>query len=98
MKTLIAAVVATLMLASGSLAAPGGSSDFYPAGHGSVYCDWPGERLVKTVLANLIVLAVLGGHAHANSQLGKSLFAIPAYVSNHVADEGFGDEFRRWNN
>jgi hypothetical protein len=35
-KTLIAAVIATLMLASGALAAPGGwISDFYPVGHES---------------------------------------------------------------
>ena len=35
MKTLIASVIATLLLASGVLAAPGGSSDFYPSGHES---------------------------------------------------------------
>jgi hypothetical protein len=34
-KTVIAAVIATLMLASGALAAPGGSADFYPTGHES---------------------------------------------------------------
>jgi hypothetical protein len=34
-KTLITAVIATLMLASGVVAAPGGSSDFYPVGHES---------------------------------------------------------------
>ena len=35
-KTLIAVVIATLMLASGALAAPGaGTSDFYPVGHES---------------------------------------------------------------
>ena len=30
-----AATIATFVLASGALAAPGGSSDFYPAGHES---------------------------------------------------------------
>ena len=36
MKTLIAAAVATLMLAGGALAAPGGGiSDFYQVGHES---------------------------------------------------------------
>ena len=35
MKTFIAEVVATLLLASGVLAAPGDRSDFYPSGHES---------------------------------------------------------------
>lgn len=35
MKTIIAALVATIAFASGTLAAPGGSSDFYPVGHES---------------------------------------------------------------
>jgi hypothetical protein len=35
MKSMIAAAVATLMLASGALAAPGVSHDFYPDGHES---------------------------------------------------------------
>jgi hypothetical protein len=35
MKAVIAAVFATIMLASGALAAPVGTSDFYPTGHES---------------------------------------------------------------
>lgn len=35
MKTMIAALVATIAFASGTFAAPGGSSDFYPVGHES---------------------------------------------------------------
>lgn len=33
MKTMIAALVATVAFAGGTLAAPGASSDFYPVGH-----------------------------------------------------------------
>ena len=50
------------------------------------------------VLASLIVLAVLGGQAHAYYNLADRLFPIPAYASSHVLDEDVGDEFRRWNN
>ena len=53
---------------------------------------------MKTLLASLIVLAVLGGQAHAVYNLADRLFAIPADVSSHVADENVGDEFSRWNN
>jgi hypothetical protein len=53
---------------------------------------------MKAVLASLLVLAVLGGQAHAYYNLADRLFAIRAYVSGHVADEDFGDEFRRLNN
>src|SRR5512134_3777757 len=35
MTTMIAALVATIAFASGTFAAPGGSSDFYPVGHES---------------------------------------------------------------
>jgi hypothetical protein len=35
MKSIIAAVFATLVLASGAIAAPGDRSDFYPSGHES---------------------------------------------------------------
>ena len=35
MKAIIAAVFATLVLASGAIAAPGDRSDFYPSGHES---------------------------------------------------------------
>ena len=35
MKTMIAALVVTIAFAGGTLAAPGGSSDFYPVGHES---------------------------------------------------------------
>ena len=35
MKTFIAAVIATLLFASGALAAPGDRPDFYPSGHES---------------------------------------------------------------
>ena len=35
MKTMIAALVATIAFASGALAAPGGSSGLYPVGHES---------------------------------------------------------------
>ena len=52
---------------------------------------------MKSVLAGLLVLAVLGGHAHAYYHWAARLFAMPAYVSSHVADEDVGDEFRRWN-
>ena len=53
---------------------------------------------MKIVLASLIVLAVLGGHAHAYYNIADQLFSIPTYVSAHVADEDIGDEFSRWNN
>ena len=51
---------------------------------------------MKTLLASLIVLAVLGGHAHAYYNLADRFFALPAYVSSHIAGEDTGDEFRRW--
>jgi hypothetical protein len=51
---------------------------------------------VKIVLASLIVLAFLGGHAHAYFNLADQLFSIPTYVGNHLADEDLGNEFRRW--
>lgn len=35
MKTIVAAVFATLMLVGGALAAPGDRADFYPSGHES---------------------------------------------------------------
>ena len=53
---------------------------------------------MKSLLASLVVLAVLGGQAHAYYGLTDRLFGTPDNVSSHVADEGFGDEFRRWNN
>ena len=53
---------------------------------------------MKTLLASLFVLAVLGGHAHAYYNLADQLFSNPTYVSAHVADEDIGNEFSRWNN
>jgi hypothetical protein len=53
---------------------------------------------VKTLLASLIVLAVLGGHAHAYYNFADQLFMLPAYMSGHIADEDIGDEFKRRNN
>lgn len=35
MKSMIAAAIATVLLASGAIAAPGVSHDFYPDGHES---------------------------------------------------------------
>jgi hypothetical protein len=53
---------------------------------------------VKLAVASLFVLALLGAHAQAYFNLADQLFAIRTVVSDHIADEDVGDEFRRSKN
>jgi hypothetical protein len=53
---------------------------------------------VKLAFASLFVLAVFGGHAQAYFNLADRLFAVRTVVSDHIADEDVGDEFRRSKN
>jgi hypothetical protein len=51
---------------------------------------------VKSAIASVLFLAILGGQAHAYSKLADRLFFVPTSFSGHVPDEEVGDEFRRW--
>ena len=53
---------------------------------------------MKLAVASLFVLALLGAHAQAYFNLADQLFALRTDVSDHIADEDVGDEFRRAKN
>lgn len=51
---------------------------------------------MRLMIASLLVLAILGGQARAYFNLADRLFAPRTVVSDHIASEDAGDEFRRW--